>query len=153
MGLSVLAVTGPTILNLASRQSAQSLAIDNRVVRIVSLDLAILVAFAVFLGTGILMRHRAAWHKRLMLLASISIVTPAVGRAWRLVPALNELNTVLTTGALVLFLVGLALHDVFSRRRVHSATLVGAAFLMGLRTFAGFVADSEWGRSFVRGLG
>lgn len=153
IGLSVLAVTGPTILNLAVRQSVQNLAIDDRVVRIVWLDLAILVAFGVFLGTGILMRHRAAWHKRLMLLASISIITPAVGRVWRLVPALNELNAVLTTGALVSLLVGLALHDVFSRRRVHPATLLGTAFLMGLRTVASLIANSELGRSVVRGVG
>ena len=151
-GLLVLAITAPTILNLAPRQSAQSFAIDDRVVRIVWLDVAILVAFAVFLGTGFLMRHRTSWHKRLMVLASISIVTPAVGRGWRLVPALNELNAVLTTSALVLFLVSLALHDLFSHRRIHSATLVGAAFLMGMRAVAGVIADSEWGRSFVRGL-
>jgi uncharacterized membrane protein YozB (DUF420 family) len=154
VGLSVVAITGPTILNLAPRQSAQGIDIDARVVRLVWLDLAILAAFAVFLAAGILMRHRAAWHKRLMLLASISIVTPAVGRAWRLIPVLRELDpNLLTSYALMVLLLGLASHDVFLRKRVHPATLAGGALLIGLRTVAAFIANSELGWSFVRGLG
>ena len=152
-GLLVATVTGPVILSLASQQTALGLTIDARIIRLVWLDLAILAAFVVFAATGILMRHRTAWHKRMMLLASISIVTPAVGRVWRLVPVLNERNALLTTNALVLCLVGLALHDVLSQRRIHPATLAGAAFLMGLRTVAVMIADSEMGRSFVRALG
>ena len=54
-----------------------------------------------------------------------------------------------TTGVAI----GLALHDVLSRRRIHPATLAGAAFLVGLRTVAVMIADSEMGRSFVRALG
>ena len=158
VGLAVVAISGAVTLNFVPRQRALGVAIDAGLAglsQVVWTDLAALVVFSVFLAAGVLLRRRPQWHKRLMLLASISIVSPAMGRMWRLVPVLNGLNsTLLTLGALLLLLVGLALYDVFSLRRVHPATLAGGAFFIGLRTFAAFViANSDFGHSFVRGLG
>jgi hypothetical protein len=122
------------------------------VVNLVWLDLSILVAFAIFFAAGVQMRHRPEWHKRLMLLASVTIVSPALGRAWNLVPMFRGLNSTLVTAGLVSFLVGLAVHDLSSSKRIHPATLTAGAFLMALRTVAPLIAASEFGRSFVQAL-
>ena len=153
VGLAVVAITGPVILNLAPRQRALGADIDARVVSLVWLDLSILVAFAVFLAAGVLMRHRPEWHKRLMLLASVTIASPALGRAWNLAPMLRGLNSTLTTLGLAAFLAGLAAHDFASDKRIHPATLTAGLLLMALRTVAPLIAASEFGRSFVQALG
>jgi len=153
VGVTLVAVTGPVILNLAPRQRALGAVIDARVIRLVWLDLAILAGFAVFFALAVLMRHRLEWHKRLMLLASVTIVSPALGRAWNLIPGLRPFNATLVTSGLLFALIALALHDLFSTKRIHPATLSGAAFLMALRALAPVIAASEFGQRFVRGLG
>jgi hypothetical protein len=63
-------------------------------------------------------------------------------------------STLASVSGLLLLLVALALYDMFSRKRVHAATLLGGSFLMGTRILSIFVvATSELGRSFIRGLG
>jgi hypothetical protein len=153
IGLAVVAVTGPTILNLAPRQWAVGAVVDERVIRLMWLDLVLLTAFAVFVALGVLMRKRFEWHRRLMLLASVTIVSPALGRAWNLLPQLRPLNSTLVTLGLISFLIGLALHDLILVKRIHPATLTGAAFLMALRALAPVIAASDFGQRFVRGLG
>jgi hypothetical protein len=149
----LVAVTGPIILGLAPRQQSLGAVVDARVIRLVWLDLALLAAFGVFFALGVLLRKRAQWHKRLMLFASVAIVSPALGRAWNLIPELRGLNLTLVTAGIVLFFIGLALHDLLKDRRIHPATLGGAAFLMALRTLAPIVAASDFGERFVQGLG
>jgi hypothetical protein len=153
VGLAVVAITGPVILNLAPRQRALGADIDARVISLVWLDLSILVAFAIFFAAGVLMRRHTAWHKRLILLASATIVSPALGRAWNLVPMFRGLNSTLVTLGLVAFLVCLAVHDLTSDKRIHPATLTAGLLLMVLRTVAPLIAASEFGRSFVQALG
>jgi len=153
IAVAVVAATGPVILNLAPRQESVGAVVDARVIRLVWLDLALLGAFAVFGVVGVLMRKRSDWHGRLMLLASLTIVSPALGRAWNLIPELRGLNSSLVTGGLVLFLIGLAIHDLLSDKRIHPATLSGAAFLMAVRITAPVIAATDFGEQFVRGLG
>ena len=120
----------------------------------------ILVAFAaipasmsVFLAAAIVFRRRPAVHKRLMLLASISILSPALVRIWTIAGIRGPERDVLSLGALVLLLLTLVAYDWISTKRIHLVTLVGATFFVGLRILGGFViAASEFGRSFVRGL-
>jgi hypothetical protein len=53
-----------------------------------------------------------------------------------------------------LFVLALVLYDLGSRKRVHPATLLGGAFLMGAMLVSLYeIATSEAGRAFVRGLG
>ena len=48
-------------------------------VSFLAIPLGALAMFAGFFGAAITLRRRAAVHKRLMLLATISIITPAIG--------------------------------------------------------------------------
>lgn len=161
IGLAVVAISLAVTLTAVPRQRGLGVDVQGRVASlswVVWTDLAALLTFSAFLAAGVLLRRQAEWHKRFMLLASISIISPAMNRMWKLVPALSALSstsptiTSLTWGAFGLVLVGLALHDVSSSRRVHPATLLGGAAFVALRICAVVISDSELGRSFVLGL-
>jgi hypothetical protein len=118
-------------------------------------NLANAAAFATFVVTAIARRRDGATHKRLMLLASIAFVQPALARivAWS---PLANLGVRPLTGGLVgslLFLVPLVVHDVATRGRLHSTTLVGGAALITIRISAVFVvAQSSWGQAVLAWL-
>lgn len=81
--------------------------------------------FAAFAGVGIAMRRRPEAHRRLMLLATMSLMAAASAR----VPLLVDWPI-----AVMLALVAsLAVFDFVVRRRVHAATLWGGAALMGVQ--------------------
>ena len=117
-------------------------------------NLAALLSFSIFLPAAIVLRRRPETHKRLMLLASISIVQPAMARIsrWSVFDGLDPV--LFSLGGLLLLLLALALYDLISTKRLHPVTLLGGSFFFGSRLFALFViSTSEFGRAFVRGLG
>lgn len=95
-------------------------------------DLGALAAFALFVARGIARRNAAASHKRLMLLASISLMAPAFIRLSAL-PPFDALGGVLFTLAALLATTGtLVVHDLASLRRIHPETLWGVPCFLGL---------------------
>lgn len=114
-------------------------------------NFASIATFAVLLLAAILLRHRSQAHKRLMVLASISIVGPALARISRW-PGLGGEQGPFIPLALVVLLLAVVLHDVISTRRVNPATLLGAAFAV-LMVAGGFaIGASQFGEAFVRGM-
>lgn len=112
-------------------------------------NIASVATFAVLVLAAMLLRRRPDTHKRLMLLASISIVGPALARISRW-PGLGGEQGLFIPLALVLLLLAVVLHDVISTKRVHRATLLGATFavLMNLGGLA--IGASQFGETFVR---
>jgi hypothetical protein len=157
IGIAVVVSSTVVTLNFVPRQKTLGVDIDAGITHlsaVVWTDLAALLTFAVLVLTAVGRRRQPEWHKRLMLLASLSILSPALTRIWKW-PVFAGLDpTLLSLGALLLLLVLLGLSDVGSCRRVHPATLVGGVFFIGVRTLATFgIASSEFGQAFVRGLG
>lgn len=91
-------------------------------------DLASSVAFSTLVALAIYFRRRPDIHMRLMLIATMEIVSPAAARIgnWGGVYG-HIINTVLfgLIGAFVI-------HDLWTRRRIHLATVLGFAFLVGV---------------------
>jgi hypothetical protein len=112
-------------------------------------NLASIATFAVLLLAAILLRRRSASHKRLMLLASISIIGPALARISRW-PVLGGEQGPFISLALVLLLLAVVLHDVISTKRVHPATWLGATFAVLMDLGGGAIAASQFGEAFVR---
>lgn len=77
--------------------------------------------FAGFVGTALVLRRRSAFHKRLMLLATLELVTAAVSR----LPFVEDWGPVGFFGVTDLFIVAIALYDFATARRIHPATLWG----------------------------
>ncbi len=81
-------------------------------------DIVVLFLFAILVAGGIWFRQKPDVHKRLMLIASISIVAPALAR-W---PGAQSMLPVSVVGPQLLLYAALILYDVLSSRRVHPAT-------------------------------
>ena len=82
--------------------------------------------FAGFVALALASRRRPATHRRLMLLATLSILPPAISR-WpvpSIQPAIIPVVMLLLIGAMLL-------HDRLTDGRLHRATVWGGAVLVG----------------------
>ena len=111
-----------------------------------------IVVFAGLVATAIVLRRHPDSHKRLMLLASIAIVGPALARISRW-PVFGGEDSPFIPSVLLTLLVAVIVHDVVTTRRVHKATLYGAGALVIGTIAQQLIAGSELGRSVVRMLG
>jgi hypothetical protein len=102
--------------------------LDPRV--IVSVPLGSIIAFAVLVTGGILLRHRTSTHKRLMLLATIALLSAAFARMLvhlGFSPLASTVGIFLASDA---FVVAMVVYDLASQRRVHRATIWGGAVVV-----------------------
>jgi hypothetical protein len=115
---------------------------------VLTLPLATLVVFPALFGTALWFRRRTDVHKRLVIIATLELVTAAVAR-W---PVISTLGPVAFFGVTDAFVVALAVYDFKTRGRIHPATLWGGLFLIvwqPLRIAIGFTAP--W-QTFVNWL-
>lgn len=89
------------------------------------------VLFAGFLGAGYLWRRSPETHKRLMLLATIDLIGPAMARMAQHSsrPLFSEHFPMWGFAGMMGFIAVAAVYDVATRRRVHPAYLWGASVL------------------------
>jgi hypothetical protein len=101
-------------------------------------NIANVVSFSSLLLAGVAYRRRPDTHKRLMLLASLSIIGPALARIarWPVFGGEQGSFTPIVIWGLLLLLAG---HDLWARKRLHPATLIGALVLV-LFNYGGRVA-------------
>jgi hypothetical protein len=96
-------------------------------------ELADLVMFGVLAGIAMLVRTRPQAHKRLVLLGSLGLLGAAVGR----IPELGGIYV------LEPFIASMLAYDLASQRRLHPATLGGAAFLLTAVYSQGAVGSTD----------
>ena len=84
-----------------------------------------LVLFATFVTAALVKRRRKETHKRLMLLAYVSIITAAVAR----LPLILSQGPLVFFGLSFLFVVAAAIYDLASRGQVHRVYLWGGALI------------------------
>jgi hypothetical protein len=156
LGVAVLVLSLIATLAFVHRLTVLGADVDSRIAELSAIvwsDLASLLFFAVFLAMAIALRQRPEAHKRLMLLASISLIQPAVARISRWTSFLAIPPGVLSTAVICLLLLALGLYDAVSRKRLHPATLVGGSLFFGSKLLSVLVVSSfQFGRSFVRWL-
>lgn len=89
------------------------------------------VLFAGFLGAGYLWRRSPDTHKRLMLLATVDLIGPAMARMAQQSsrPLFSEHFPMWAFAGMMLFIATASAYDLATRRRVHHAYLWGAAAL------------------------
>ena len=88
-----------------------------------------MLAFAILIGTALYFRRRMDMHKRLMLLAAVGLLPPAVAR---LPLHYIEAGGSFEVFALAdLFLLGCIVFDTIKHRRLHPAFLWGTLLLVG----------------------
>jgi len=108
--------------------------------------------FACLAVAAILLRRHPQAHKRLMLLASIALVGPALARISRWSVFGGEDGFFVPVVFLGL-LVALIAYDILSARRPHRATLIGCGAIVLALIAARLIAHSEFGLAMVRIIG
>ena len=114
-------------------------------------NLVAAISFAVLVSLAILFRGRPEAHKRLMLVASIGMMGPALSRISRW-PMLGGEQGPFTIIAISTLMGAVVLHDVITTRRIHPATVFGVVLRMSTLFGAQFVAGSELGQRLIRHL-
>jgi hypothetical protein len=112
-----------------------------------------LLGFVGFLAVALLLRRRTDIHKRLMLLASISLIPPALARISSWFGWVLEQEIIVVTIAWLLLLIPMFVHDLIVDKRVHKATALGGLCFVLIVLAPAAIATTEFAQEFVRGLG
>jgi hypothetical protein len=122
-------------------------------------NIGTLALFLGFVAAAIALRRRAATHKRLMLLASVSIIGPALGRVarWPLwntgdLTSYAVLERTFPIGGIAFFMIALVIYDLITRKRIHPATAAASVLIFVVRVVMTLIAHSPAGLEYVRGL-
>ncbi len=91
-----------------------------------SIPLMSVIVFPALLGAAILNRRRSDYHKRLVILATVELVTAAIAR----LPGVDALGPPGFFLGADLFVVAIVIRDFATLRRLHPATLWGGLFLV-----------------------
>ncbi len=121
---AAMIVIGVSTAIAAAAQAAAPPGVD--ALQFLAIPLTDMVLFATFVGAALWQRRNKEAHKRLMLLAYMSIIVAAVAR----LPGVAPLGPLVFFGLALLFLVAGVAYDWASRRRVHAAYLWGGALLV-----------------------
>jgi FtsH-binding integral membrane protein len=111
-----------------------------------AIPLADMVVFATLVGTGFRLRRRPDVHKRLMLLATISILAAPIAR----LPLVMKAGPLAFFGLADLFLVACVVYDVATLGRVHRATVLGGLFILASQPLRLMVSGTDAWMIFAR---
>jgi hypothetical protein len=106
--------------------------------------------FAVLIGLALYFRHKLQVHKRLMLLAAINLLTPAIARI--------PLSFIYNGGPLAFFgltdlvLLGFVAYDTFKHRRLHPVFLWGSIFIIAMQPLRLLLAGTSLWMSFAAAM-
>lgn len=120
-------------------------------------SMSMIVLFAGFVCAGIVYVRKPETHKRLMLLATISVLPPAIARVFYLInvgmsagmrPGLAPPRTVESVLAPALIadapiLVGM-IYDLRTRTRIHPAYVIGGVIMVGVHLLRAPVSTTQW---------
>lgn len=109
-----------------------------------------IVVFIVLAGAGFLWRRRPEIHKRMMLLATISIVPPAVARL--LITMHQPVNLLLVFGIPDLVMLGCIAYDLTTRRKLNPAYLWGGLILLASQPLRLMLGGTHAWMSFAQWL-
>jgi hypothetical protein len=120
----------------------------NRAARLLLIGVADITWFAGFFGAAVAYRRRPETHKRLIVLAAVALMLPGAARLVLAFVGLQPLIIVPLSFSPLLIAMG---YDLLTRRRIHSAYLIGAPLLVARLPWQ-FVIESEPGLDFGRTL-
>lgn len=104
-----------------------------------------MLRFPAFVAAALWLRTNKEAHKRLMLLAYISLIAAAVVR----LPGVLALGPLGFDGLSFLFLLAAVIYDLVTRRQVHKAYIWGGALLVGSVPLRLMVSGTETWRAFA----
>jgi uncharacterized membrane protein YozB (DUF420 family) len=154
----VMVVSGLAMLYFRAQEYSESAESLVSTTRVVWGNLALLSLFTGFAALGIVQRRRPQVHRRLMLLACLSMMGQSLGRLGRFPGlwlsdsfVLNEV--VYGLGGLLALLLSMCVHDMWVDRRLHRVTWMGAPILLGSIVAAAlFLPNVRFARELIEWL-
>jgi hypothetical protein len=130
--LGILGVVLAAVLTVLAANTAIQRARDGLLgggavppMQFLAIPLMSILVIPVLVGAAIYFRKRSDYHKRLIILANVEFVTPALARLMILAGSAPPAGFALAD----LFIVAIVARDLVTLRRVHPATLWGGLFL------------------------
>lgn len=118
-----------------------------------SFSLGTTFMFGLFLFSALAMRRHRDWHKRLMLLATMVLLVPAIGRLDGLLHLhFGTPRTVLPQLVTIAFVAWAWWHDRQTRGSVHPAMLYGGPLLIAAIPFRSWLGTTDVWQSFAAWL-
>ena len=114
-------------------------------------NIATVLTFAALLTAAIILRRRPDDHKRLILLASISLIGPALARIARW-PVFGGEDGPFIPVVFFGLLIALIAHDLITTRRVRHVTWIGALATVLLFVASQILASTPLGSAVVRAM-
>jgi hypothetical protein len=105
-------------------------------------QLYVIAVFGTLFTAAIVMRRNSPWHKRFMVIATISLLQAGVDRySWLPEQGPGYWPQVACLDVLLVLLVAF---DFISFKRIHRATLVGGGFLIACQSAVAFLWPTAW---------
>lgn len=143
---AAMLVIGPYVAFRAAAREVHADAEDAGLfLAILGYDCVIITLFAGFVACAIAWRGRGDYHKRLMLLATLSLLTPAIAR----LPLRDNLAVILLGDLCV---VACVTADAWLHRRLHPVFIVGAPLILAATWLAYVGAGTRTWMNFARML-
>jgi uncharacterized membrane protein YozB (DUF420 family) len=107
--------------------------------------------FAWLFGLALMRRNKAQHHKRLMLLATLSLVVTPLARISKMLhsPWIPPIGGMLLAN---LFLIALVAFDLKTRRKLHPATMLGGGVFLISEPLRVAISHTEWWQAIGRSL-
>ena len=134
LAAAVFFVGAATLLHAAHRRGPGLNAADGPryLYMLIAFDGAGLLVFACLVAAAIVFRRRAHWHKRLMLLAALSVLGPAFGRITAYANDMRGDNDLAVLLLCAGSLMACAVTDAVRRRRLHPAFVWGGGLVLAM---------------------
>lgn len=158
IGLSAILSSCGVALGMVTlrRHAGRDVAAEvDRFADVVWTNMSSICVFAVFFGLALALRRRPAFHSRLMLLATMSLLGPALVRAWvfpsfEVWPGMDVNTLVFYYGCRAALPAAMVIHELRTTRRLHPVTLLGIpALFAGLTFIQTVVPKTELGRWLI----
>jgi hypothetical protein len=115
-----------------------------------AITMSVVVVFAIFVAAALYFRKRSGYHKRLMVLASLTVIQPAVARV--ALDVLGIFNPLVFFGLTIALLTAFIGWDTVRNRRLHPAFGWGLLFFLLSLPARFLVASSGPWQDFARWL-
>ncbi len=113
------------------------------------IDVFSLILFPSLIGAAVYYRKKTAWHKRLMLYAGFTVLTPALGRLTAQVAQTDSfggINWPLSWGVLLCIMLSVPLYDFVSTRSIQRVTIISFVAVAAGMLLSVLIAGTEIGK-------
>jgi len=108
-------------------------------------------SFAALICAAVVLRRRPDFHKRFILVGTVSILAPALARISRYEVLGGEQGPFINL-VLLSLLAAILIYDLAVLRKIHKASLAAIGFAIALSAVGTMISQSDFGQEFVRGL-